>query len=71
MCKIFMLNDCCNKIDCIVAFAALAGSNVTMPYAEIGGSFNNSRFGLLLCWGWFCCFCCLFCVWYYSNIVSR
>ena len=34
-----MLNDICLKVDCVVAISAFAGSNVTMPYAEIGASY--------------------------------
>ena len=37
-------------VDEWVTISAFTGSNVTMPYAEIGASFNNSYFGLLL-WG--------------------
>ena len=39
-----------------------------VPYAEIGASFNNSRFGLLL-WGG--CFVCCFELGCIQNIVSR
>ena len=46
---IFMLDDVCAKEDG-VAISAFTGSNVTKPYAEIGATFNNIRFGLLL-WG--------------------
>ena len=40
----------------------------TVPYAEIGASFDNSRFGLLL-WGG--CFVCCFEFGCIQNIVSR
>ena len=40
-----------------------------LPYAEIGASFNNSRFGLLL-WGG-CFFCCLFRTWLYSKYCEQ
>ena len=62
-----MLNDICLKEDVLLSLQ-FAGSNVTMPYAEIGASlFNNSRFGLLLWEGCFCCFESS----HSQNIVSR
>ena len=39
-----------------------------VPYAEIGASFNNSHFGLLL---WGDCFVCCFEFGSIRNIVSR
>ena len=45
-----MLNDICLKENVVVAISILTGSNVTTRYAEIGATFNNSSFGLLL-WG--------------------
>ena len=38
-----MLNDVYEKLN-VVAMSAFEGSNVTMPYAEIGGSFQQYLF---------------------------
>ena len=45
---IFMLNDFYTKADVLLSLQ-FTGNNVTMAYAEIGASLNNSCFSLL--WG--------------------
>ena len=46
----FHVNDFCIKCWMSYYLYNLKRSNVTIPYGEIGASFNNSQFGLML-WG--------------------